>query len=118
MIDLFKLLVDKCYAETGWTWTGQVIEKVLSSLSTTRPKEARLVNPDEWNSEGKKTMSISRRSRLRITFFLWFALDFKYNAHMYFGKRYKFDDVKVEWHVPGEEGKSIVYETICYCMQS
>jgi hypothetical protein len=31
--------------------------------------------------------------------------DFKYNAHMYFGKRYKFDDVKVDWHIPGEEGK-------------
>ncbi|KAJ9109876.1 hypothetical protein QFC19_001855 [Naganishia cerealis] len=83
LIDLFKLLVDKCYSETGWTWTGQLIEKILSSLTTTRPKEARLVNPDEWNSE-----------------------DFKFNAHMYFGKRYKFDDVKVDWHIPTKEGKS------------
>lgn len=58
MIDLFKLLVDKCYAETGWTWTGQVIEKVLMSLTTTRPREARLVNPDEWNSDGKNSIPL------------------------------------------------------------
>jgi hypothetical protein len=31
--------------------------------------------------------------------------DFKYNAHMYFGKRYKFDEVKVDWRIPGDEGK-------------
>lgn len=52
MLDLFKLLVDKCYSETGWTWTGQLIEKVLTALTITRPREARLVNPDEWESEG------------------------------------------------------------------
>jgi proteasome activator subunit 4 len=54
MIDLFKLLTDKCYSETGWTWTGQLIEKVLAALTTTRPRETRLVNPDEWDSDGKR----------------------------------------------------------------
>ena len=57
MLDLFKLLIDKCYSETGWTWTGQLIEKVLSALTTTRPREARLVNPDEWDSEGASTQT-------------------------------------------------------------
>lgn len=37
--------------------------------------------------------------------------DFKYNAHMYFGKRYKFEDVKVDWHIPGEDGKLCMLET-------
>ncbi|KAJ9106278.1 hypothetical protein QFC21_001423 [Naganishia friedmannii] len=111
MIDLFKLLVDKCYAETGWTWTGQVIEKVLMSLTATRPREARLVNPDEWKSEGKKTELISAMPTLILSL-LGLSLDFKYNAHMYFGKRYKFDDVKVEWQVPGDEEIAMVFKVI------
>ncbi|KAF8120451.1 hypothetical protein K438DRAFT_1508172, partial [Mycena galopus ATCC 62051] len=49
----------------------------LLTLTHTYPSENRFVNPDEWNSA-----------------------EFRRNHHLYWGKVYKADEVKVSWHVP------------------
>lgn len=46
-------MMDKALSEACWSWTGKVMEKIVFNMTTVFPYEARLVNPDEWNSDGK-----------------------------------------------------------------
>jgi proteasome activator subunit 4 len=49
---LLSLLADKTFSERGYSGTGRLIQRVLSTLVGVYPLNARFVNTDEWNSEG------------------------------------------------------------------
>jgi proteasome activator subunit 4 len=51
-MELLSLLADKTFSERGYSGTGRLINRVLSTLVGVYPLNARFVNTDEWNSEG------------------------------------------------------------------
>jgi proteasome activator subunit 4 len=51
-MELLSLLVDKTFSERGYSGTGRLIHRVLSTLVGVYPLNARFVNTDDWNSEG------------------------------------------------------------------
>ncbi|KAF8213398.1 hypothetical protein K438DRAFT_1902498 [Mycena galopus ATCC 62051] len=77
LISLLKLLHEKTFSNRGFAWSGKLLSNTLLTLTHTYPSENRFVNPDEWNSA-----------------------EFRRNHHLYWGKVYKADEVKVSWHVP------------------
>ncbi|KAJ7275353.1 hypothetical protein B0H12DRAFT_1086888 [Mycena haematopus] len=80
LISLLRLLHDKTFSNRGFAWSGKLLSNTLLTLTHTYPSENRFVNPDEWNSP-----------------------EFRRNHHLYWGKVYKADEVKVSWHVPSAE---------------
>jgi proteasome activator subunit 4 len=48
---LLSLLSNKTFSERGYSGTGRLIHRVLSTLVGVYPLNARFVNTDEWNSE-------------------------------------------------------------------
>jgi len=51
-MELLSLLADKTFSERGYSGTGRLIHRVLSTLVGVYPLNARFANADEWNSEG------------------------------------------------------------------
>ncbi|KAF7319927.1 Membrane protein [Mycena kentingensis (nom. inval.)] len=80
LIALLRLLQQKCLSNRGYTWSSKLLNNCLLTLTHTYPTENRFLNPDEWNSP-----------------------EFTNNHHLYWGKVYKADEVKISWHVPGAE---------------
>ncbi|KAJ7042558.1 hypothetical protein C8F04DRAFT_1076309 [Mycena alexandri] len=80
LVSLLKLLHDKTFSNRGFAWSGKLLCNTLLTLTHTYPSENRFVNPDEWNSE-----------------------EFRRNHHLYWGKVYTAEEVKVSWHVPNVE---------------
>ncbi|KAI0296143.1 hypothetical protein BC826DRAFT_1005479 [Russula brevipes] len=89
IMELLSLLADKTFSERGYSGTGRLIHRVLSTLVGMYPLNARFVNTDDWNSEG---------------------FDRGHNSH--WGKLHKVEDVKVEWHVPSDEEISFILEIL------
>jgi proteasome activator subunit 4 len=52
-MELLSLLANKTFNERGYSGTGRLVHRVLSTLVGVYPLNARFVNPDEWNSEGR-----------------------------------------------------------------
>lgn len=52
-MELLSLLADKTFNERGYSGTGRLVHRVLSTLAGVYPLNARFVNTDEWNSEGR-----------------------------------------------------------------
>ncbi|KZT19390.1 hypothetical protein NEOLEDRAFT_1142177 [Neolentinus lepideus HHB14362 ss-1] len=80
LLSLFKLLHERTLSKRGFSWSGKLLSSTLLTLTHTYPLENRFVNPDEWESE-----------------------DFRTDHIRYWGKLYKPEEVKVSWHVPGDE---------------
>ncbi|KAJ7169566.1 hypothetical protein C8R46DRAFT_1162360 [Mycena filopes] len=80
LVSLLKLLHDKTFSNRGFAWTGKLLSNTLLTLTHTYPLENKFVNADEWNSE-----------------------EFRRNHHLYWGKVYTAEEVKVSWHVPNAE---------------
>ncbi|KAJ7785985.1 hypothetical protein B0H16DRAFT_1488812 [Mycena metata] len=80
LVSLLKLLHDKTFSNRGFAWSGKLLCNTLLTLTHTYPLENKFVNPDEWNSE-----------------------EFRRNHHLYWGKVYTAEEVKVSWHVPNLE---------------
>ena len=51
-MELLSSLAEKTLNERGYSGTGRLINRVLSTLVGIYPLDARFVNTDEWNSEG------------------------------------------------------------------
>ncbi|KAJ7071321.1 hypothetical protein C8F01DRAFT_1216892 [Mycena amicta] len=77
LIDLLRLLHEKCHSNRGFTWSAKALSNALLTLTHSYPSENKFVNPDEWNSP-----------------------EFRKNHHLYWGKVYKAEDVQISWHVP------------------
>jgi proteasome activator subunit 4 len=100
LFSIIKQLTESTFTEVTYASTGKLIEKIIFNMTTVFPYEARLVNPDVWQSDGgsSRSSSLLRRELISHT-------DFKYNHHMYWGKTYRLADVKAEWHMPSTAGK-------------
>ncbi|KAF7306649.1 Membrane protein [Mycena indigotica] len=77
LIDLLCLLHEHCRSNRGFTWSAKLLSGSLLTLTHTYPLENKFVNQDEWDSP-----------------------EFRKNHHLYWGKVYKVEDVKISWHVP------------------
>lgn len=53
-----NILTEKCKSESGYGWTGRILEKLMGNLASTFVLEGRLVNKDEWDSDGKSGMNM------------------------------------------------------------
>ncbi|GBE78103.1 hypothetical protein SCP_0109850 [Sparassis crispa] len=80
LLSLLKLLHQKTFSKRGFSSSGKLLSSILLTLSHTYPLENKFVNPDEWASE-----------------------DFRMNHHLYWGKLYRPEDVKLSWHVPSDD---------------
>ncbi|KAJ7655130.1 hypothetical protein DFH06DRAFT_491600 [Mycena polygramma] len=80
LISLLRLLHNKTFSNRGFAWSGKLLSNTLLTLTHTYPLENKFVNPDEWASE-----------------------DFRRNHHLYWGKVYTSEEVKISWHVPNNE---------------
>lgn len=80
IIAFLQVLTEKALSESAWSWTGRIIERVLSNLTSTYVEEDHFVNPAEWESP-----------------------DFKHNHHHYWGKQYRLSEIVPRWHSPSSE---------------
>ena len=56
ILDLLSVLVEKTLSERGYSGTGDLLARILATLSGTYPLNSRFVNTDEWNSPGLCTI--------------------------------------------------------------
>ncbi|GJJ09464.1 hypothetical protein Clacol_003687 [Clathrus columnatus] len=80
IINLLSLLVDKTLSERGFTSTGRLLTRILSTLTSVYPINSRFVNTNEWDDPA-----------------------FDHDNLDYWGKLYEAKDVKVDWHTPCQE---------------
>ncbi|KAG1867785.1 hypothetical protein DFJ58DRAFT_859984 [Suillus subalutaceus] len=80
LLSLLTLLRDKTFSKQGYTWSGKLLSSALITLTHTYPIENKFVNPEQWNDE-----------------------EFQRNHHLYWGKLFEPDEVKITWHIPSAE---------------
>ncbi|WWD21364.1 hypothetical protein CI109_105848 [Kwoniella shandongensis] len=88
-IELLKIMIDSTLSERGWQWTGKIIEKSVSSLTSIYFKEMRMLNEEIIQSE-----------------------DFKFNHTLYWGKLHRSSEVKPEWRVPSADDIQMAFDII------
>ncbi|ORY33092.1 putative membrane protein [Naematelia encephala] len=88
-VELVEAMIDSTFSERGWAWTGKIIEKSVSCLTSLYFREMRMLNKDEFNSK-----------------------DFKNNHTLYWGKLYRAAEIKPDWRVPTQEDISMVFDII------
>ncbi|KAL6304169.1 ARM repeat-containing protein [Sparassis latifolia] len=89
MIELMTLLIDKTKSERGFSGTGRLISRILHTVSSVYPINARFVNTDEWDEP-----------------------EFNQNHNLHWGRFYDPEEVKIEWHVPSREEIDFVLEIL------
>jgi proteasome activator subunit 4 len=52
-VDLLKAMVDSAFSERGWAWTGKLLEKSVSVLTSISYSEMRMLNKEDYASEGE-----------------------------------------------------------------
>ncbi|KAI0728586.1 ARM repeat-containing protein [Fomitopsis betulina] len=80
ILTLASLLVEKTRSERGYSSTGRLLNRVLSTLTTVYPINSRCVNTKEWDRP-----------------------DFDQTHLKYWGSLYEPQDAEIEWHVPSKE---------------
>ena len=53
IIRCLRLLVEKTKSERGYTSTGRMITRILSTISSVYPLNSRFVNTQEWKDPSK-----------------------------------------------------------------
>ncbi|ETW87560.1 hypothetical protein HETIRDRAFT_469691 [Heterobasidion irregulare TC 32-1] len=89
ILDLLSVLVEKTLSERGYSGTGDLLARILATLSGTYPLNSRFVNTDAWNSP-----------------------EFNKDHNIHWGKTFVAEEVEIEWHVPSEEEISFVLEIL------
>lgn len=89
-MDLFKILCSNTFSEPGYVSSGLLLSDVLQALTGTYPLDCRIVNPEEWNSEGEPNISF-----LPVISHVWGTLGFRRDRFIYSGKLYKPEDIHV-----------------------
>ncbi|QRW00399.1 proteasome activator complex subunit 4 [Ceratobasidium sp. AG-Ba] len=74
---LFKLLVQHCYNERGYSSTGRIMAKIMHTLSSVYPLNSYFLNSEDWNDE-----------------------EMEYAHNRKWGTVMEAKDVVLEWHVP------------------
>nr|XP_019049698.1 proteasome activator subunit 4 [Kwoniella bestiolae CBS 10118]OCF28628.1 proteasome activator subunit 4 [Kwoniella bestiolae CBS 10118] len=88
-IELLRVMIDSTLSERGWQWTGKIIEKSVSSLTSIYFKDMRGLNDDVCQSE-----------------------DFKLNHTLYWGKLYRPSEVKPDWRLPSAQDIEMAFDII------
>ncbi|KAF5375146.1 hypothetical protein D9758_000062 [Tetrapyrgos nigripes] len=89
IINLMLLLIDKTKSERGYSGSGQLITRVLYTLTGIYPTNSRFVNSDEWLNP-----------------------EFDQDHNLHWGKFYKPEDAVIDWHVPSDEEIAFVLEVL------
>ncbi|OCF42973.1 proteasome activator subunit 4 [Kwoniella heveanensis CBS 569] len=93
--ELLKFMIDSTQSERGWAWTGKIIEKSISSLTSIYFEEMRMLNKEVLESE-----------------------DFKQNHTLYWGKLYRPSEVKPEWRTPTADDIQMAFDLISLADQA
>ncbi|CAE6462385.1 unnamed protein product [Rhizoctonia solani] len=80
ILKLFKLLIQHCYNERGYSGTGRIISKIMHTLTSIYPLHSYFLNVDDWYSPEMEE-----------------AHNRKWGTVM------EAKDVTLEWHVPSTE---------------
>ncbi|KAG8770133.1 hypothetical protein FRC12_004487 [Ceratobasidium sp. 428] len=80
ILKLFKLLVQHCFNERGYSGTGRIISKVMHTLSSIYPLHSYFLNKEEWH-DAEMEQAHNRK---------W-------------GTVMEAKDVILEWHIPSVE---------------
>ncbi|WVQ81077.1 hypothetical protein IAT38_003199 [Cryptococcus sp. DSM 104549] len=88
-IELLQIMVNSAYSERGWQWSGKIMEKTMSSLTSVYFKEMRAFNPDVYASE-----------------------DFKTNHVLYWGKLYRPSEIQLQWRVPDARDIEMAFDVL------
>jgi len=97
-------MIDSTFSERGWAWTGKIIEKSVSCLTSVYFTEMRMVNNDDYQNEGSHLLLILCPFDDH--------LDFKLNHHLWWGKMYRSAELKPEWRTPSTEDIDMALEAI------
>ncbi|KAH9947705.1 ARM repeat-containing protein [Amylocystis lapponica] len=89
IIELASLLIDKTKSERGYSGTGRLVNRIMHTMSTVYPVNARFVNGDVWDDPAFDQNHISQ----------W-------------GKFYEPETVKIEWHVQSREEIDFILELL------
>ncbi|KAI0275116.1 hypothetical protein BC834DRAFT_851157 [Gloeopeniophorella convolvens] len=89
IIELLSLLTDKAFSERGYSGTGRLVNRILSTLSGVYPLNARFMNTEDWESE-----------------------EFNRDHNLHWGTIHRAEDIKIEWHVPSSEEIDFVLEIL------
>nr|ODN78210.1 proteasome activator subunit 4 [Cryptococcus depauperatus CBS 7841] len=88
-IDLLRTMVDNTFSERGWAWTGKILEKTISSLTSIYFREMKFLSPTAM-----------------------FSPDFAANHHLYWGKLYRSSEVQPQWNTPSKEDIEMAFDII------
>ncbi|KAL7421289.1 Proteasome activator BLM10 [Cryptotrichosporon argae] len=88
-VELLRTMIHSTYSERGWAWTGKIIEKSTSCLTSLYLEEMKPLNIADRESE-----------------------DFKLNQHMYWGKLYRPVEAQPVWKRPTGSDVDMVFDVI------
>ncbi|WVQ63803.1 uncharacterized protein L199_001958 [Kwoniella botswanensis] len=94
-MELLRIMIDSTLSERGWQWTGKIVEKSVSSLTSIYFKDMRGLNDDVYQSE-----------------------DFKLNHSLYWGKLYRPSEVKPDWRLPTAQDIEMAFDIIAIADQA
>ncbi|KAH8919753.1 hypothetical protein BT69DRAFT_1352911 [Atractiella rhizophila] len=80
IFNLLRLTVEKSMTERAFSYNGRFISNLIVAWTHIWPHDYRFVNSEEWNSS-----------------------HFAKKHHEMWGKTYKVQDVKIEWHVASQD---------------
>ncbi|KAI0322307.1 hypothetical protein OF83DRAFT_1161297 [Amylostereum chailletii] len=89
ILDILSTLSDKALSERGYSATGRFVMRTLATLVGIYPINSRFVNASDWDSP-----------------------EFEKDHNLYWGKLYKPEEVKIEWHVPSEDEITFIFEIL------
>ncbi|KAA1468528.1 hypothetical protein DENSPDRAFT_833844 [Dentipellis sp. KUC8613] len=89
ILDLLSTLADKTLNERGFTGTGRLLTRILTTLSSVYPVQNQFVNADKWNSS-----------------------EFDNDHNSYWGHMYEAHEVKIDWHIPSDEEIAFVLDIL------
>jgi proteasome activator subunit 4 len=98
-LELLRLLIDSTFTERGWHWTGKLVEKSVSCLTSIYFREMSML---EVERDGEGTSL----SQARLT------VDVKLNHHYWWGKLYRATEIKPQWRVPSEQDISMALDML------
>jgi proteasome activator subunit 4 len=55
-VELLRLMIGSTHSERGWAWTGKIVEKSVSCLTSIYFTEMRMLNPEDYGSEGESPL--------------------------------------------------------------
>jgi len=61
-VELLNAMIESTLSERGWAWTGKITEKSVSCLTSIYFTEMRMVNNDDYDSEGDPMVPVTHKA--------------------------------------------------------